>query len=181
MSRQLVRGPPDDRLGAFWCECFERDPLGSFLAGSGRDPGQTAGRRPPLGPDRGAGWLSFGRGGTEAGCDAGRVADLAVRARPSGGHRHLVAVLRAPRDQLQKKPRTPPSRTDLTSRRAGRPGWSSNPISIPAGWCSSMRPEPRPRWPACVAAQSVVNAAVPRSRMDIGRQPPSPPVCAWMA
>ncbi len=34
----------------------------------------------------------------------------------------LVAVLRASRDQLQKKPRTPPSRTGLTSRRAGGPG-----------------------------------------------------------
>ena len=69
----------------------------------------------------------------------------------------------------------------LTSPRAGWPGSKANPISIPADWCSSMRPAPRPRWPVCGAARSVANAAVPRSHMDIGRQLPSPPVYAGMA
>ena len=82
---------------------------------------------------------------------------------------------------FKKKPRTPPSRSALTSPRAAGPGSRANPISIPAGWCSSTRPGPRPKWPACVAARSVANVAVPRSHMDIGRQPPSPPVYAWMA
>ena len=76
---------------------------------------------------------------------------------------------------------TPPSRSALTSPRAGWPGSKANPISIPADWCSSMRPAPRPRWPVCGAARSVANAAVPRSHMDIGRQLPSPPVYAGMA
>ena len=94
---------------------------------------------------------------------------------------------------FKKKPRTPPSRSALTSPRAAGPGSRANPISIPAGWCSSMVSHwsasgsspmangPRPKWPACVAARSVANVAVPRSHMDIGRQPPSPPVYAWMA
>ncbi len=40
-------------------------------------------------------------------------------ARRAGRHRHAVAVLRAPRHQLQKKPRTPPSQTGLTVPPAG--------------------------------------------------------------
>ena len=41
---------------------------------------------------------------------------------------------------FKKKPRTPPSRSALTSPRAAGPGSRANPISIPAGWCSSTRP-----------------------------------------
>ena len=40
---------------------------------------------------------------------------------------------------FKKNPRTPPSRSALTSPRAGWPGSKANPISIPADWCSSMR------------------------------------------
>ena len=46
-----------------------------------------------------------------------------------------------------KKTAHAPSRSALTSPRAGWPGSKANPISIPADWCSSMRPAPRPRWP----------------------------------
>ena len=138
-------------------------------------------RRPAVGTDRGRGRVLAGQGGGDAGHHTRGVAGAAERARPVGRDRHGVAVLRSPWDQLQKKPRTPPSRSALTSPRAAGPGSRANPISIPAGWCSSTRPGPRPKWPACVAARSVANVAVPRSHMDIGRQPPSPPVYAWMA
>ena len=96
------------------------------------------------------------------------------RARPVGRDRHGVAVLRS---MLQKKTAhaAEQERPDVAARRWA--WFEANPISIPAGWCS----DETPKWPACVAARSVANVAVPRSHMDIGRQPPSPPVYAWMA
>src|SRR3954470_8920299 len=47
----------------------------------------------------------------------------------------------------KKRPRTRPSRTGPTSASGARPGSRANWISIPSGWCSSMRPGPRPTWP----------------------------------
>ena len=69
-----------------------------------------------------------------------------------------------PWDQLQKKPRTPPS---VTSPRAGWPG-STNPrpgrlVFIDETGAST-------KMARCGAARSEANAAVPRSHMDIGRR-----------
>ena len=72
-------------------------------------------------------------------------------------------------DQASKKNRARRRASALTSPRAAGPGSRANPISIPAGWCSSTRPGPRPKWPACVAARSVANVAVPRSHTGQGQ------------
>ena len=82
---------------------------------------------------------------------------------------------------FKKKPRTPPSRSALTSPRAAGPGSRANPISIPAGWCSSTRPGPRPKWPACVAARSVANVACRGPTWTLEDNHLRPPVYAWMA
>ena len=60
------------------------------------------------------------------------------------------------------------------SPRAGWPGSKANPISIPADWCSSMRPAPRPRWPVCGAARTWprCRAAVPHGRKTPRRDLP---------
>ena len=128
-----------------------------------------------LGTDRGRGRVLAGQGGGDAGHHTRRAAGAAKERDLSVGttvwrffDRHGISF---------KKNR---ARADDVPR-AGWPGSKANPISIPADWCSSMRPAPRPRWPVCGAARSVANAAVPRSHMDIGRQLPSPPVYAGMA
>jgi putative transposase len=40
---------------------------------------------------------------------------------------------------------------------------------IPLGWCSSMRPGPKPIWRRCGAGRRAVNASEPRCRMAAGR------------
>ena len=95
----------------------------------------------------------------------------APRARP---RRALCALSRPSlpcpaRDQLQKKPRTPPNRIVLTSRIADASGLSSSRHSIPSAWCSSTRPALPPRWRAFMAAPRVASAVARQSHTDTGR------------
>ena len=72
--------------------------------------------------------------------------------------RHGVAVLRIAMEiSFKKKPRTPPRQERPDRRRAPfiGPGSRANPISIPAGWCSSTETGALDQnGPACVAARS---------------------------
>ena len=77
----------------------------------------------------------------------------------------------------KKRRRMPPSRTGPTSASGARPGSRANSISIPSGWCSSMRPGPRPTWPGATGGLRVGNAFGSASRTGAGRQPPSWPGC----
>src|SRR5262252_9211160 len=67
-----------------------------------------------------------------------------ARAWRGGSARYAVALPAGGRDQLQKKPCSPVSRIDLTSPAGGPGGRSTRTVSIPAVWCSSTRPGPRP-------------------------------------
>ena len=77
------------------------------------------------------------------------------------------------RDMTFKKPHTPPNSSGLTFSTDGRPGSIPRSILNPNGWCSSMRPEPRPRWPGAMAELCVVNAVVPLCPTAIGKPRPS--------
>jgi transposase len=72
-----------------------------------------------------------------------------------------------------KKRRTPASRTGPTSPPGDKPGSTRSLTSIQQIWCSSTRPEPRPRWPGCEGVRHAASAAGRRSRTDIGKRPPS--------
>ena len=79
---------------------------------------------------------------------------------------------RPARHDLQKKPRTRPSNSELTSCTAGRPGSTPSPIWSPSGWCSLTRPALRPRWPGAMADPCAVSVAGRRCLMGTGRPPP---------
>ena len=95
-----------------------------------------------------------------------RAAGAAERARPWSGPARCGGSSIAMGSALKKTAHAAEQEQQLpdvdANKRAGWPGSKANPISIPADWCSSMRPAPRPRWPVCGAARSVANAAVPR-------------------
>src|SRR4029453_3016821 len=71
----------------------------------------------------------------------------------------------------KKRRRMPPSRTGPTSASGARPGSRANSISIPSGWCSSMRPGPRPTWPGATGGLRGDDAFGSACRTGAGRQP----------
>ncbi len=75
--------------------------------------------------------------------------------------------------QLQKKRRTPPSSSGLTSGSGGWPGSRPSQSWSPSASSSSTKPAPRPRWPDATAGPSRESVAGHLCHMDIGRRPPS--------
>ena len=111
-------------------------------------------------------------------CEAGHDARGNRRAsRPAArigcGTQHRVATARPPRTQLQKKRRTPPSSSGLTSGNDGWPGSRFSPSWHPSAWCSSTRPAPRPKWPGATAGHAGVSGVGRQCRTATGRRPPS--------
>ncbi len=76
-----------------------------------------------------------------------------------------------------KKPRTPASNSVLTFCADAGVGSRPSPISTRSGWCSSTKPERRPKWRGAMAGRCAANAAARRCRMVIGRPPPSSARC----
>ena len=86
---------------------------------------------------------------------------------------HRLALPGPSRHDLQKKRRTPPSRSGPTSQPVAGPGSRPSLTLIRSAWSSSMRPGPRPRWPGCAAAPCKAIDAEPQFRMGIGKPRPS--------
>src|SRR3954466_4345141 len=78
----------------------------------------------------------------------------------------------------KKRRHMPPSRTGRIFASDARPGLRASSTLIPSGWCSSMRPGPRPTWPGATDALRVGDAFGSASRTGAGRQPPLWPGCA---
>ena len=72
--------------------------------------------------------------------------------------RVLAEVRAQGRAQLQKKPHTPVSRSDLTWPAAAANGAHGKPPSTRIVWCSSTRPGSRPTWHRCAAGAGAANA-----------------------
>ena len=68
-----------------------------------------------------------------------------------------------------------------TSAPRVRRGSRGNSISTRPGWCSSMRPASRPRWPVCADAAPGASACAQGFPMAIGEQRPSWRACACTA
>ena len=71
-----------------------------------------------------------------------------------------------------KVPRTPASATGPTSKQRESPGLSGSLISTRNGRCSSARPVPQPKWPACMDVAREGNACGSAFRMGTGRPRP---------
>ena len=70
--------------------------------------------------------------------------------------------------KLQKKPSSPPSRTDLTSPAGAPGGGATKRRSMPPASSSSTRPGPRPTWRARTAGGGAAPRSGRRSRTAIG-------------
>ena len=101
--------------------------------------------------------------------DAGEAKGGAWRLRR---HRHTVALLPRAGNHGSKKPCTPASATGPTSELREKLGLTGSWISTRNGWCSSMRPVPRPRWLACTDAVREASACGLAFRMGTGRPRP---------
>ena len=84
--------------------------------------------------------------------------------------KHGLAVPRSPRHDVQKKPRTPASRSVRTSPRKDKPGAPHRQSLIRSVLSSSMRPARRPRWPGSAGGRCAAPAAWGRPRTGIGRR-----------
>jgi hypothetical protein len=90
---------------------------------------------------------------------------------------HGLALPQPTRGDLQKKPRTPASRTGPTSPSGDTPGSTRSLISTRRSWSSSMRPARPPKWPACAVGPNAACGAGRPCRMGIGRPRPSQVPC----
>ena len=108
--------------GAVRCQRGERDPMAAVGACPWYAGGQAAGRRSSDGEDRGPRRLHSASNRAATRSDAGRVADDVGGARREHQHRHVVALLRPPRDHAQKKTghATEQDRPDVLKRREER-------------------------------------------------------------
>ncbi len=151
--------------------------VGAPVARHGQQCAAAAGWRQALrsdrSPCRGDTWAGRRDARHHAGGDcqpSGAAARRAVRAK------HGLAVARSPRHDIQKKPRTPASRTGRTSPREDRLGAPLRQSLIRSVSSSSMRPARRPRWPAlrAVAARLALPGCGPARSLeddDIRRRP----------
>jgi transposase len=73
----------------------------------------------------------------------------------------------------KKRRRTRASKTAPTSRSGGRPGSTAKSTLRPSGWCSSMKPGPRPTWPALMGDAPAAGGCAWACRMAIGKPRPS--------
>ena len=97
--------------------------------------------------------------------------ELKARLAEKGAQVSLSALWRfCRRHQItrKKRRRTRPSKTDPTFESDGKRGSKASSISIPSGWCSSMRPGPRPIWPAATAGHLGASGCGPPSRTATG-------------
>ena len=87
------------------------------------------------------------------------------------------------RHQITRKQRrrTRPSRTGPTFESGARRGSRASSTSIPSGWCSSMRPGPRPTGPGVMDVPRAAGVCGSASRTGAGRRSPSWPGCARAA
>ena len=145
-----------------WCgravRCFgcERGALGAGRHHGRHRRGQAAGRRHTLASHRGVQQRhSSRRGSAERYQPGGAGRPAANRARRFVRGQHRLALPGPPRHDLQKKRRTPPSRSGPTSQPGARPGSPPSLTLIRSAWSPSTRPAPRPRWPGCAAARPI--------------------------
>ena len=98
----------------------------------------------------------------------GLVAELAERGLKVD-YRTMWEFVHAEKLSYDTRRWLPPSRIGPMSPGGGRSGPSIGIGSIPLGWCSSMRPGPKPTWRRCGAGRRAVNASKPRCRTAAGR------------
>jgi len=84
----------------------------------------------------------------------GLVAELAAERGLTADYRSVWAFVHAERLSY-KKAFWPANKTGPASRVAGRSGGAFNLGLTRRGWCSSMKPVPRPTWRRCVVGGSV--------------------------
>jgi len=82
---------------------------------------------------------------------------------------HGLATAQSPWAQLQKKRRTPPSRSGMTSGSDGCLGSRLSPSWSPRASFSSTKPAPRPKWPGVTAGPPKEHVAGRLYRTDTGR------------
>ena len=92
-----------------------------------------------------------------------------------------LALPRSPRHDVQKKRRTPASRSARTSPRKDKPGAPRRQSLIRSVLSSSTRPVHRPRWPGSAGGHCAAPAAWVRSRTVIGRRRHSSAASGWAA
>jgi len=98
----------------------------------------------------------------------GLVAELAERGLKVD-YRTMWEFVHAQKLSYKKRREFPPSRIVPMSPGVGRSGPNIGIGLIALGWCSSMRPGPKPIWRACGAGRRAANASKPRCRTAAGR------------
>jgi len=98
-----------------------------------------------------------------------RAGGRARRARSQGGLSIGVDLCPRTGPELQKKPRWPANRIVRTSREGARSGIGIRTGSMPALWCFSTRPGPRPTWRRSGAGHQQARGSKPRFRTAAGR------------
>ena len=98
-----------------------------------------------------------------------RAGGRAGRTRAQGGLPVGVELRPRREAELQKKPCSPASRIDPTSRDGVSSGSSIGAGSPRSAWSSSTRPGPRPTWHRCGGGQRAAPGSGRRSRSGAGK------------